>query len=753
MRSFFSLLFAFFFLQPSYSLVKTKNKELYQKIQKRFQNKKITKIELDKFLVDHNYYLAEVIEKKDHFFIKNPYKIIFIIRGNRFFKDKEVRKFLKIDENKKGSSFYTFIENQIESAYKEKGFLKVRIEKKESIKKWKKWYELNVLEGNVTSLGALQIRGLLSRPFAFYEDKILKNSPELQKGFFNKKALEKGKKALINHLKSEGYLQAKIYSDRVFFKDDKAFVTVNLEEGPLSFVADIQISGVESFALWEILSQMETKIQSRVQMNTIKKDLEKIEALYEKRGFLRMKIKNKKSVIQYLKESKDVVLLIEIEEGLVFPISRIEFKGLEKVNPSLVRKLLLFKEGDFLTTEKKEKSIQNLAGTALFTNVNIEHRIQNELLEIDILFQERERRSLKGGLGFNSQRNLTTRVYTELTHRNLFGWGRAFVTRGTGQVSLTQREPFLEYDLSARYKEVFIYGKGYDGDISVSRSKSIFRYSRENINFVKKTLISFFVNKKITESLNLKWTLLSFENRIEDCTSMACPENPQRISSSAVQAFFDKRNNIFSPSEGYLFSYKAEIASPFLGGSPDIAFLKMDFHNYFYLTFLAHYTLGFVLKSGFLSSFQRSESIPVSRAFILGGQSSLRAYDGNIAGERIPRRRYTPIQTANEILRLKKGKSIENVLRSQYNLLKLDFRFPVFEGFKGVLFYDLGTVYLGAKNNSLVDYGHSVGLGFRYQTFLIPIGLDIAYQLPPKECIRLENKSCAYSRFHFSIGW
>ena len=92
-------------------------------------------------------------------------------------------------------------------------------------------------------------------------------------------------------------------------------------------------------------------------------------------------------------------------------------------------------------------------------------------------------------------------------------------------------------------------------------------------------------------------------------------------------------------------------------------------------------------------------------------------------------------------------------MRSQYNLLKLDFRFPVFEGFKGVLFYDIGTVYLGAKNNSLVDYGHSVGLGFRYQTFLIPIGLDIAYQLPPKECIRLENQSCAYSRFHFSIGW
>jgi len=743
----------FFFSKLSYGLVETQNKELSQKIQKHFQTEKVTKAELEQFLLDRYYYLADVVETEEGFFIKNPYKIIFVIKGNSFFKDKEIRQFLKIDENKKGASFYNFIEDQLESAYKEKGFLKVRIEKTESQKNWKKWYKIKVYEGQKTGLGSLQVRGLLSRPFAFYERIILESSPELQKDIFNKKALEKGKQALINTLKSEGYLQAKIYSDRIFFKENQAFVTVNLEEGPLSFVADIQITGIENFALWEILSQMEIKIQSRAQVNLIKRDLEKIEQLYEKRGFLKMKIKNKKNVIRYLKESQDIGLFIEIEEGAVYPISQIELKGLKKVKPSLVKKLLLLKEGEFLTTEKKEKSIQKLAGTALFTNVNIEHRLEEEKLEVDVLFQERKSRSLKGGLGFNSQRDLTTRAYTELTHRNLWGWGRAFVTRGTGQISLTQREPFVEYDLSARYKEVFIPGEGYDGDISISRSKNIFRYSRENINFVKKTLLSFFVNKKITESFDLRWVLLSFENRIEDCTVGICPENPQRIASTTVQTLFDKRNNIFNPSEGYLLSYKGEIASPLLGGSPDIAFYKIDFHNHFYLSFLKYYTLGFVLKSGFLSSFQGSKSLPVSRAFILGGQNSLRAYDGNISGERIPRRRYTPIQTANETLRLKRGDEIENVLSSQYNLLKLDFRFPVFKDFKGGVFYDIGMVYLNSKNNSLIDYGHSVGLGFRYQTFLIPIGLDIAYQLPPRECIRLENQSCAYSRFHFSIGW
>ena len=605
----------------------------------------------------------------------------------------------------------------------------------------------------MTRLGSLKVRGLLSRPVSFYENNFLENSPDFKKRFFNKEALEKGKKALINHLKSEGYLQAKIYSDRVFFKNDKAFVTLNLEEGPLSFITDIQITGAESFAVWEILSQMKTKIQAKVQVSVIKKDLEKIEEFYEKKGFLKMKIKNKKNVIRYLKESKDIVLLIDIEEGGIYSISKIDFKGLEKVKLSLVNKKLTFKVGGFLTKDKKEESMQKLAETALFSNISIEEKIKGDQLEVDVLFQERERRSLKGGLGINSQRDLTSRVYTEFTHRNLFGWGRVFVTRASGQMSLLQGSPFLEYDLSARYKETFTPWAGYEGNMGFLRSKSIFRYSRENINFVEKTLISFFINKKMLENLNLRWTLLSFENRIEDCTSRVCPSNPQRIAGTGFQAVFDKRNNIFNPSEGYLLSYKGELATPFLGGSSDISFFKFDFHNYFYFSFLNKYTLGFVLKNGFISSFLGSGNIPVSRAFILGGQSSLRGYDGNIEGERIPRSKHAPIQTANETLRLQNGEDLANVLNSQYNLLKLDFRFPIFKDFTGVLFYDIGTVFLGTKHRKLLDYGNSVGLGFRYQTFLIPIGLDIAYQLPPRECIQLEKGGCAYSRFHFSIGW
>ena len=122
-----------------------------------------------------------------------------------------------------------------------------------------------------------------------------------------------------------------------------------------------------------------------------------------------------------------------------------------------------------------------------------------------------------------------------------------------------------------------------------------------------------------------------------------------------------------------------------------------------------------------------------------------------IEGKRIPSQKYVPIKTANENLTLLKENLRENVLSSNYGLINVEFRFPLMKGFKGVLFYDLGAVHLKSKNQSVFDYGHSAGIGFRYQTFLIPVGMDIAYRLPPRE--RVMVKKILITESIFSIGW
>ena len=727
--------------------IKVENPLLLKSLIRHFRKKPVSKKEMRKFLIQNSYYQSEIIIEEGIYFIKNPVQTIFVLKGNNFFKEKEIRKIIKIDENKAGAFFSGFVETAIKKAYQSQGFLEMNIEKTIVKKKWKEWIYLNISEGLRIRIANLKVKGLFSKPNIQYENFIKNNSTDLiRKGFYSKKDLEIGYASLIDHLKSQGYLQSKIYSDRIFFKDDKAFITIHLEEGPLTIIRDIQIQNTQALPVWEILSHIQSRIQSSLKIDLLKKDLDSIERLYKSKGYLNMKITNKEDVIQYIPGERYASIVIQVEEGPRAFISNITIKGLKKAKEKMVRNLLRFKTGDILTPFKKKQSIKSLGATGLWTDVSINEEFKNDQCEVSIVFKERKPRSVRGGLGINIERGWTTRAYSEMAYRNLFGWGRALIARGSGQVNWTQRRIFLEYEISGRYKEVFVPGYGYQGDISLTQSQNVFNYSVDNINFVKKTKISFFINKNVSDDLKVRWNTLSFENRREACTKTDCPENPQRIGSTGFNVVWDKRDNIFNPSNGILSSFNMEWASPFLRSSADISFIKAELENQLYRTFIKNYTLGLTVKGGVIQTMQGSQYLPVSRAFILGGQSSVRGYDGNIEGERIPNKTVAPIETANEALQLKKKDLLENVLFSSYGLLNTNFRFPILKDLKGVLFYDLGAVYLQSQSQKIWSYRHSAGMGFRYQTFLIPIGLDIAYKLQPKE--GLEDY-----RLHFSIGW
>ena len=751
--SYFFILFFNFSFAESFPVI-TENKELLVDIKNHFKDETISNFALKNFLLKNDYYSSEVIQQKENLIIKNPYKIVLVFKGNKFFTEKQLKKLINLNESKMGSFFYTFIEKSIKKGYQDQGFLKIEIENSIIKKDWKKWITIDILENSRVKLGTLKIKGLLSRPSSYYENFIINNSTDLTKsGIYNKKDLEKGYENLINHLKGEGFLKSKIYADRTFFKNNTAFINIQLDEGPLIFIRDIQIKNTNFIPTWEILSHIQSKIQSTFKIDKIQKDIKSIEDFYKNRGYIQAKVINKDNVIKYNTKNESVDIVIKIDEGHRFFISKIVFVGLKKVKKDLINSLLTFKIGDTLTPDKKEKTLQALSGTGLFSNISLNSHINKKDLEIIIVFKERKTKTLRGGLGLNSQRRITTQTWMELTHRNLFGWGRALVARGSSQLNLTQGKPFIEYEFSSRYKEVFIPKYAYQGNINISHSKNLFRYSENNINFVKKTQLSFFIDKNITDNINLKWNALSFESRKEFCTVKKCPENPQQITSSNIKMSWDKRNNIFDPSKGYLLSGMTEWSYPILGGNKKTAFIKLDIHSYLYNSFFKDYILGLILKTDRMAAVQNSEHIPVSRAFILGGQTSLRGYDGNIEGERIPKKQYAPIETANEALKLKKDSLIENVINSKYALIKVNFRFPILEDFKGHVFYDLGFVSLTGNKENIWDYGHSIGIGFRYHTFLIPVGLDIAYQLPPKSCEKLEDKNCSDSRFHLSIGW
>lgn len=719
------------------------NITLLKNLKHYFKDQKLSKIKIQDFLTDNYFYFSEVIETPYTYSVLNPTKVIFIIKGNHFFNNKDIRKLLKTKLTYTKYDFYNFIKTEITKRYQDQGFLKTHINLKTINKKWKKWIYINVTEGPRIRIAQITVNNGVSKSDIKQAEFIKNNSTHLiKKGFYNKKDLQIGYNNLLAHLKEQGYLQSKMYSDIVFIKNNQAFIKLNIEKGLMTIIKDIKIKNTGNIPKWKIYSLMKSRIQTPLKFSVLYKDLDRIKNMYKNEGYFNMKILNSQ-IITYHKEKTYASVLIHIQENHRAFISKISIQGLQNIKKSVVMDLLQFKKGDVLTSLKKENSLKALLSTGLWEDVNFSENQKDKYFEIDISFKEYKQRTIKGGLGLSFQSWLTTRAYTEMTYRNLFGLGKTFIIKSQGQASLIQKKIFLEYDILGRSKGIFTFHNSATEDLSLSQSKRIFSYSKNNINFIKKNQINWFINKHINEHVRLRWNVLSFEKRQEACLPFVCKKNPQSISSTKFYFLWDKRDNIFNPLQGYFIFWNAELASPLLGGHKEIAFIKLDFHNHFYWTYKSDYHLGLSFKTGIIQALHNY--IPIGKAFILGGSNSLRGYTGRIEGDRIPNKKISPIKQANQALKLQNNNSLERVLKSHYALINLAFKQTFLQNIKVLIFYDAGLVSLYGRQKHILDFGHSVGFGFRYHAFLIPIGLDLAY--------KLASSHKASYQLHFSIGW
>ena len=729
-----------FSFKESYSKVISSNKILETQLNDYFEEELITKEGIEAYLIKNNYFKSKVLELKVNHIVLNPIQSFFIIKGNKFLNDYEIQKITNIDETQLGINLHQTFINSIKKSYREKGFQKVHITQDLKRKKFKEWVYIKINEGLRSRIAKIHVTGSLSRPSIFYSDFIINHSSTLMKeGYFNRKDLEKGYQNLTTYLKSKGYLTNKVYSDRVIHKEHLVYITVNLEEGPITLIREIKLKGNHSIPDSQILSQIKSKTQSPLQQNVLEEDLERIKHIYNEKGYLKMKFDILKNTITYDKGYRHAFIKLNINEGEKSLISKIIIKGNQSTERSLIEKSLKFKLNEILTLKKINQSIAVLNSFGIFKNVNIQHDNQKNTT-VTVIVKEGKSRYIRGGLGLTTQRRLTTRAYVEYTHKNFFRYGRTFLGKMDGQTNLISPNPILEYKISGNYQETFLIEQQIKGNVVVSRSRNIFSYSSRDINTVEKDQINFSIDKIFNPYLKLNFTAWNLETRKESCVT-TCPENLQKIGSTNLNITYDRRNNAFNPKKGFLMSLTGEYASPEIGSSADIQFWKFYFQNQFYISFPENYVLAMALRGGFISS---SHSIPVGRAFLLGGQSSIRGYDGYVEGERIPDSTRVPIQTANERLRLLTGNKLEKVKKSHFGLFKIELRFPVFKNFTSLIFYDIGAVNLKTSSQDFLQYGHSAGLGFRYETFLIPIGLDIGY--------KLNQKFGSSYKFHLSIG-
>ena len=100
----------------------TKNKILLQSLNRHFKDKIVSRKNLQQFLIRNGYYQSEIINTGTAYVIKDPVRIVFVFKGNRFFREKAIRKLIKIDENKSGAFFMVLLKQPFKMPIRDRAF-------------------------------------------------------------------------------------------------------------------------------------------------------------------------------------------------------------------------------------------------------------------------------------------------------------------------------------------------------------------------------------------------------------------------------------------------------------------------------------------------------------------------------------------------------------------------------------------------------------------------------------------------------
>ena len=219
--------------------------------------------------------------------------------------------------------------------------------------------------------------------------------------------------ALRYYYQDKGFSQVKIQGYEKRFTDDKTalMLDVTVDEGPQFIIAsyEIKIQSSEKSVFSEkkirkMLDSVEGEIFNR---GAFQKSVDKIFQAYQDKGYLLATVV---PIPKYNEVDGVVDLTLNINEGNVLIIGKVQINGLEKTKENVVRRelnQLKIKEGEFLDTQALRKARQRLFQMGSF------------IRDVDFVPSESQ----------EERRDLTVNI-AETSRTGLFSLGGGFGTEG-----------------------------------------------------------------------------------------------------------------------------------------------------------------------------------------------------------------------------------------------------------------------------------------------------------------------------------
>lgn len=664
-------------------------------------------------------------------------KVTFGFRGNTLFTQLDLMKF--VEEQRLvgfGKNYIDSIAARFLEEYRARGYAHAAVEAFPVEKPGKQERHVTYLihEGPLVRTESIEFEG----NEIFSDDEILKRfyklaPPLVRNGVYSSVAIDQTLELLIEKLKSEGYLSARLVavSHDARKGKNRARVTVYLFEGVQTILRSVGYTGIDHFKREEVLEMLGLVEGQGLNLFALSEGIERMKARYKMAAFLDNKLlnENEGSILRYTPDGLFADIELQYSEGPRYKLDSVSIEGLSQTRENVVARALRIDPEDYLEQDALDDTTSALRRLGLFSTIElkVENSPKPAYKRVRVLLQEAYPGVIGGGFGFRN--DLGPRVFSEVAFNNL--WKSNHTVSLTGAINRRFEDyHFLEYETQAAYVWPYIFS-----DVQF----------RPEVNFDKKQYRSFSaqtlgfttaLSKQLLRRTRLVATFAHTLERVRQFSAVSGVDNQTlTIGSLTPGLSLDLRDNPLAPRRGFYSSATYEIAHTSFGSQTepfDVGFTRFQWRNDYHWELAEYMILYFSFRTGIEQNLvnpirpdgsnDTRVGIPLIKQFALGGSGSLRGW--GFQDLKIPDK--TAVQGS-----------------ASYVNYRTQFDFPVSPPLTFGPFLDAANLLVDDYSFGKLRFG--TGFGLRYLTPVGPVNFDWGFKVQPRQG---EDTN----RFYFSIG-
>ena len=450
-------------------------------------------------------------------------------------------------------------------------------------------------------------------------------------------------------------------------------------------------------------------------------------------------------------EQRRVDLVLRLIPGRRYRVRRIDISGNVITRDGVLRGPLALQPGKIWSDRDRQQSLRELNRSGLFSNDPIERpRIVPRFdtarpapdipgvddVDVEIQVKETSTGSVRLNIGWSTATGIAGQIdYTE-RNLNLLGLVSRQHWRGGGQVF----NAGIKYDeerqsIFARWTNPRLFDGPYGLTVSFDRSDSTFRDWDQTRHVTGLRLSRRLMDNNLTLAAFYRYTDLKISD-VDDSAPDDVRDSKYHLNTIGLNQTYDRLDHPLFPTRGLRISLEQALSGEITASSFDYLDLELRASAYLPLTTS---DIGGVT---FLALSHRNQWLEP-----LGDDDNIPFFDRIFGGGPSPehrgfRRRDLGPREIN-------SNGIETRVGGTWNWMStIELSVPLQgtnEGFRGVLFTDVGQVWGKDESARLSDLRTAVGFGLRFPAMVLPVKLDFAWLLDPEQ-----GESSFHT--HFSIA-